>query len=112
MNTLFISVPLAAQDEFLASDTGAEVIQQRRGPGQQGVQYRSAAEDANAADPETSAAAAATLAKVTPCALCTISLVKCQDLKCLQHAIFDWDRVFLSLLCVRYAHDALPIQLI
>ena len=54
-----------ALDEFLASEPGeAPAFQQRKGPGTRGVQYRTAAEDARARDPETSAEAAATLAKV------------------------------------------------
>ena len=57
--------PAEPQDDFLASDA-AEAGHRRRGPGMQGVQYRTAAEDAQVGDPETSAAAAATLAKVTP----------------------------------------------
>ena len=54
-----------AMEDFLASEPGASAaFQQLRGPGTRGLQYRTAAEDAGARDPETSAAAAATLARV------------------------------------------------
>ncbi len=55
-----------ALDEFLASEPGeAPAFQQRKGPGTRGLQYRTAAEDVRARDPDTCAEAAATLAKVT-----------------------------------------------